>query len=76
MYDPDAMGRIHKKLLKAANFDNGIRFHNLRHTVSTVMIQNGVDAKTLSNMLGHSRAAFTLDTYTHVTSQMQQTAAR
>ena len=75
MYDPDAVGRIHKKLLRTANLDSGIRFHDLRHTFSTVMIQNGVDAKTLSNMLGHYSAAFTLDTYTHVTSQMQQTAA-
>ena len=76
MYDPDAMGRIHKKLLKVVGLDNGIRFHDLRHTFSTVMIQNGVDAKTLSNMLGHYSAAFTLDTYTHVTSQMQESAAQ
>ena len=75
MYDPDAMGRIHKKLLRAAGLDKTIRFHDLRHTFSTVMIQNGVDAKTLSNMLGHYSAAFTLDTYTHVTSHMQQAAA-
>ena len=75
MYDPDAMGRIHKKLLKTAGLDKSIRFHDLRHTFSTVMIQNGVDAKTLSNMLGHYSAAFTLDTYTHVPSQMQQAAA-
>jgi len=75
MYDPDAVGRIHKKLLRAASLDSGIRFHDLRHTFSTVMIQNGVDAKTLSNMLGHYSAAFTLDTYTHVTTQMQQSAA-
>lgn len=38
-------------------------------------MQNGVDPKTLSGMLGHSSAAFTLDTYTHVTHQMQQAAA-
>ena len=75
MYDPDAVGRIHKKLLARAGLDKGIRFHDLRHTFSTVMIQNGVDAKTLSNMLGHYSAAFTLDTYTHVTSQMQESAA-
>lgn len=40
------------------------------------MIQNGVDAKTLSNMLGHYSAALTLDTYTHVTSWMQESAAQ
>lgn len=75
MYDPDAVGRIHKKLLKRAELDAGIRFHDLRHTFSTLMIQNGVDAKTLAGILGHYSAAFTLDTYTHVTDSMQQDAA-
>ena len=75
MYDPDAIGRTHKKLLARADLEPGIRFHDLRHTFSTVMIQNGVDAKTLSGMLGHYSAAFTLDTYTHITTQMQEAAA-
>lgn len=38
-------------------------------------MQSGVDAKTLASMLGHYSAGFTLDTYTHVTHQMQQGAA-
>ena len=75
MYDPDAIGRTHKKLLARAGLESGIRFHDLRHTFSTIMIQNGVDAKTLSGMLGHYSAAFTLDTYTHITTQMQEAAA-
>jgi Site-specific recombinase XerD len=75
MYDPDAIGRTHKKLLARAGLESSIRFHDLRHTFSTIMIQNGVDAKTLSGMLGHYSAAFTLDTYTHITSQMQEAAA-
>jgi Site-specific recombinase XerD len=75
MYDPDAIGRTHKKLLARAGLESGIRFHDLRHTFSTVMVQNGVDAKTLSGMLGHYSAAFTLDTYTHITTQMQEAAA-
>jgi len=75
MYDPDAIGRTHKKLLARAGLESGIRFHDLRHTFSTVMIQNGVDAKTPSGMLGHYSAAFTLDTYTHITTQMQEAAA-
>lgn len=37
-------------------------------------MQSGVDAKTLASMLGHYSAGFTLDTYTHVTHQMQQGA--
>jgi len=34
-----------------------------------------VDAKTLSGILGHTNASFTLDTYTHVTPDMQKTAS-
>lgn len=50
-------------------------FHDLRHTFATLAMQSGVDAKTLASMLGHYSAGFTLDTYTHVTHQMQQGAA-
>ena len=38
-------------------------------------LQNGVDVKTVSSMLGHFDAGFTLRTYTHVTRQMQESAA-
>lgn len=74
MYDPDAIGRIHKKLLKEAGLED-CRFHDLRHTFATLALQNGVDIKTLSGILGHSSSGFTLDTYTHVTTKMQQEAA-
>lgn len=52
-----------------------IRFHDLRHTFATLALQNGVDAKTVSSMLGHYDAGFTLRTYTHATRQMQDEAA-
>ena len=51
------------------------RFHELRHTFATTALLNGVDVKTVSSMLGHYSAGFTLDTYTHVTTQMQRAAA-
>ena len=51
-----------------------IRFHDLRHTFATHALTSGVDAKTLSGILGHTNASFTLDTYTHVTTDMQKTA--
>ena len=38
-------------------------------------MRSGVDAKTLSGILGHTNASFTLDTYTHVTTDMQKNAA-
>ncbi len=45
------------------------------HTYATLAIQNGVDAKTVSSLLGHYSAGFTLDTYTHTTGAMQKAAA-
>ena len=52
-----------------------MRFHDLRHTFATHAIASGVDAKTLSGILGHTNASFTLDTYTHVTPDMQKAAS-
>ncbi len=64
-----------KTLLKKAELPS-IRFHDLRHTFATHVIAGGVDAKTLSGILGHANASFTLDNYTHVTTDMQKSAAR
>ena len=75
MYHPDAVTRIHRNLLKEAGIEH-IRFHDLRHTFATLALQNGVDIKTLSGMLGHYSSGFTLDTYTHVTDKMQWEAAK
>ena len=44
-------------------------------TFATHALTSGVDAKTLSGILGHTNASFTLDTYTHVTPDMQQEAS-
>jgi len=63
-----------KVLLKQAGLPS-IHFHSLRHTFSTHALASGVDVKTLSGILGHTRAAFTLDTYTHTTGDMQKRAA-
>ncbi len=42
---------------------------------ATLALENGMDVKTLSAMLGHVSAATTLDTYTHITNDMQRDAA-
>ena len=52
-----------------------VRFHDLRHTFATLALENGMDVKTLSAMLGHVSAATTLDIYTHITGDMQRAAA-
>ena len=75
MYYPDSVVNIHKKILKDAGLEH-LRFHDLRHTFATVSLQNGVDVKTVSSMLGHYNAGFTLTTYAHATRQMQEDAAQ
>jgi len=74
MYHPDSIVNLHRKILKRAELEP-IRLHDLRHTFATMALQNGVDIKTVSWMLGHHDAGFTLRTYTHVTVAMQEQAA-
>ena len=73
--NPGTAYRRLKTLLEEAGLPS-IRFHDLRHTFATLALQNGMDVKTLSAMLGHVSAATTLDIYTHSTSDMQHAAAR
>lgn len=75
MYYPDSVVKLHKTILKDAGLPY-IRFHDLRHTFATMALQNGVDVKTVSSMLGHYDAGFTLRTYTHATRQKQDEAAQ
>lgn len=42
-----------------------VNFHALRHTFATRCIEMGVDAKTLSEFLGHANVSITLNTYVH-----------
>lgn len=51
------------------------RFHDLRHSYAVASLQAGDDIKTVQNNLGHHDISFTLNTYGHVTVQMQQTSA-
>ena len=52
-----------------------VRFHDLRHLFVTTALENGMDVKTLSAIVGHVSAKTTLNVYTHVTDAMQRTAA-
>ncbi len=52
-----------------------VRFHDLRHTFATMALENGMDIKTLSAMIGHISSETTLNIYSHITDTMQQQAA-
>jgi integrase len=52
-----------------------IRFHDLRHTAATLLLAGRVNPKVVSEMLGHSTVAITLDIYSHVLPDMRQDAA-
>ncbi len=71
---PDSVNNMLKRILERAGIPKD-RFHDLRHTFATLALQNGVDIKTVSGMLGHFSAGFTLDTYAHVTTTAQKEAA-
>jgi integrase len=63
-----------KPLLKRAGLPE-ICFHDLRHTCATLLLTRNVNPKIVSEMLGHSTIAITLDTYSHVLPNMRDQAA-
>ena len=71
---PSAVYHRFQKILERANCKR-VRFHDLRHTFATMALENGMDIKTLSAMIGHVSAEATLNIYSHITDTMQQQAA-
>lgn len=60
-----------KRQLKEAGIDNR-NFHILRHTFATNCIENGMDVKALSEILGHSDVKITLNRYVHPTMESKR----
>ncbi|WP_313896323.1 tyrosine-type recombinase/integrase [Streptomyces sp. YIM 98790] len=52
-----------------------MRVHDLRHTCASLLLAQGVDARTIMEMLGHSTITMTLDTYAHVMDTTLKAAA-
>lgn len=71
-----AVHKLVKKHLAAAGLDSTqYSAHKLRHTAATLMLQNGVDVRTLQEVLGHDHLN-TTQIYTHVDNDDLRTAAR
>jgi integrase len=60
--------------LIAIRIRTSIRLYDLRHTTATLLLQDGVNPKIVSERLGHSSIVLTLDVYSHVLPSMQEDA--
>ena len=63
-----------QEILKFANLPR-IRFHDLRHTAASLMLNHGVPVLVVSKILGHSKPSVTLNVYAHCLVDMQNEAA-
>lgn len=73
--DPDSFSSGFKTAVTKAKLPKAIRLHDVRHSVATTLLREGVDPKIVSAMLGHSTVAFTQDQYQHVLKSMTSAAA-
>jgi site-specific recombinase XerD len=72
----DAVHYMVKQRLKKAGLDASLySSHKLRHTAATLMLQNGVDVRTLQEVLGHENLN-TTQIYTHVDNENLRSAAK
>ena len=67
--------RDFRQLLAASGLPK-IRFHDLRHTAASLMLNHGIPVLSVSKRLGHSKPSFTLDVYDHLIPSKQEEAAQ
>jgi integrase len=73
--NPSNLRKDFLKFLQEAGLHK-IRFHDLRHTAASLMLNNGVPPIVVSKILGHSKPSITLDVYGHLYQEMQTDAAK
>jgi len=71
--DPGVLSHAFGRIARQAGL-GGVRFHDLRHTFASLMLLRGAKPKVISEALGHSSVAFTMDTYSHIIEGMQEDA--
>lgn len=73
---PDSVSQQWIRFLKQNNDLKKIRFHDLRHTSATLLINDGVHAKVIQERLGHTDIGTTMNTYGHVLEEAEQESAK
>jgi integrase len=68
------MARNYRRMVEKSGLPY-IRFHDLRHTHATLLLQQGVHPKVVLDRLGHSTIGITMGKYTHVLLNMEKEAA-
>jgi integrase len=71
--DPSTLTHTFSRLASEVGLKR-VRFHDLRHTFASLMLLRGAKPKVISEALGHASVAFTMDTYSHIISGMQEDA--
>ncbi|MFH2104003.1 MAG: site-specific integrase [Chloroflexota bacterium] len=73
--DQTKVSRAFKRILREAGLPN-IRFHDLRHTSISILLDNGTPVNTVQSRAGHSKASVTTDIYGYAMARSQEAAAR
>ena len=73
---PGFLSARFKRVVRSLGLPEGYHFHSLRHTHATYLLEDGIDAKTVQERIGHSRADTTLENYGHVMPGRDQRAAQ
>lgn len=68
------VSRFFNRRIKSSGIPH-VRFHDLRHTAASLMLLEGADLKTVSDILGHSSISITADIYAHVFTESRKKAA-
>ena len=71
---PDYLTRKFKKIFIKLGMPNK-RFHDIRHTHATWLLEEGINSKIVQKRLGHARVETTLNIYSHITLDEQRKAA-
>lgn len=73
MVNPSTFSKRFQEVVSSAGFK--VRLHDLRHAHASYLLKQGIHPKVVSERLGHSNIAMTMDLYSHIAPTLQQDAA-